>query len=541
LSPLPSSFKTQKLDNMKSELHVLRLEEKAIRLRKVQQTRQMEMMQATSSSKIAPAQGQTMVPPPPRKKKIKRKKKKEKERDSSLEKQSLGTERGTVAQQERLEIQQKFQQRIPVTARGRGDCGAGDGGSGVKQLLRMKNRPKSANAVMKWSTLKSYDKKFDVLDMVLSPSQSEDGGGVFAQLPSTGRKGELGREGVSKSRNSPFLPAPSSGGWVDESDETKQVEEESFGNTRSNGDKKSSKTGDGISRGDSSRPSSATATKRTNNPGIRPQYDEDGDDDDSHGMSMHEIYRQQQQTSQQEYLADRPFIPQPHIKKQQMPCNLTYHDDSQSLALRHQQEQKLEFVRNNTNNGELRRSQEKVHQYICSPRRTSIGSGNIGTVGRGHSDCDDDGMSNNDSHQHQMRSNTNDFLQPKQLDAHIKSITEQQAAIQSRQEERYMRQEQNAVDLHQSRHQEDRVHLRHQQDEMQRLQVEAQQHQKRIDDARQLSLAHRNGSQQLGLAPSHRQRNQLLRLEGNRHNSESFHNHDEYEDESVVSGVTEEG
>mmetsp|Transcript_15601 Transcript_15601/g.25998 ORF Transcript_15601/g.25998 Transcript_15601/m.25998 type:complete len:1156 (-) Transcript_15601:213-3680(-) len=496
----------KKLDNMKSELHVLRLEEKAIRLRKVQQTRQMEMMGMGMGRQDLTSQGhgpRAGASAPPRKKKVKKKKKKE--RAPSVEKQQVVDSKegesgaAAVSQQERKEIQQKFKQRIPVTARGRDEVSrAGDGGSGVKQLLRMKNRPKSANAVMKWSTLKSYDQKFDVLDMVLSPSQSEDGGGVFSQLPSSGRRAEhRGEDGVRRSRESPFRPAPSSGGWVDGTEGVKErrpLEKESFGDMRN--------SRVNINSSGHSRPSSATGAMRRS--GDTAGDNHEGD----YGLSMHEQYRQQQEVSQREYLAERPFLQQPNqAKKHAMPSDLSY--DSNPRA---------------QDNGFHQGQGGQQSLPHGSPRRSSDVRRSKEAAGDAHG------------------SGNNDFGQPEVLDARIREMSERQAAIASRQEERHLRQEQLEASQ-QLVQQPEALRLSRQREETRRLQLEAQQHQRRIDEARQASLAQQSGRQHLGMASAHKVRHQHHGPEGVRRGVDMFGHHNDYEheDDSVMSGVTEEG
>ena len=87
------------------------------------------------------------------------------------------------------------------------------------------------------------------------------------------------------------------------------------------------------------------------------------------------------------------------------------------------------------------------------------------------------------------------------LDLQIRAMSEQQASLQSRQDERRVQQQQ---------HEQVRQQQQQEQEESRRLQREAKQHQLRIDEARQRERERRESQHQQGqyqgMASAHRQR-----------------------------------
>lgn len=268
---------------------------------------------------------------------------------------------------------------------------------------------------------------------------------------------------------SPFRPAaPSTGGWTDGPDgnrERKEIDKESFGHERGGGNRSREKDGGGgCSNGHGfDRPNSASAvTKRSMERKETGGWEGGEQEDEQHreherGLSMHQRYRQQQQTLQQEYLQDRPYIPvnqqyQQHQqtqnrKHQAMPSDLSYdYDDNDIITATTYQQSSMQQAQSRTMNAN--NSFPEEHR----PHRSGVGHDQPMYIG--HSEC--------------RNGNGSDFAQPEVFDERIRAMGEQQAALQSRQEERRTRQQEQD---------QQRLEQREQDQETRRLQEEARQYQ----------------------------------------------------------------
>ena len=464
---------------MKSEMQLLRMEEKAIRLRKIQHSRHVEMAQ------MANINPENAIPRKKREKKTKRKKRKGRHIVKQSDDDDGASQVVSHKQQhgdERAEMLQKFKQRIPVTARGGGmdhaPIVAGSGASGVKHLNKMRNRPKSANAVMKWSTLKSYDKKFDVLDMVLSPTPSDEGGGVFSQLPSsTRRKGD--NSNIDKSKTSPLRPPPSTGGWVDGPDSFQQNKKPEGFDVGENGECDHT-----IAKGYEKEDKSQGAPGRKQHQQNVVDHDHD---DDGYGLSLHDKYRRMQQTSQQEYLSARPYMFQPPIKKQEMPCNLS------------------------CNAGNAHATQQSPPKKLSTAEDRNVTSNKCQRFNRRNDDSfrphQQGTLSNGSPRRHCQKYGNNNFSQDESdeqeryeaLDERIQSMCDRQALIESRRGKRNEAMEAQRRQQQDFLRRQQEEHYARQREEAYRWQQHELENQQRIAEARQASMAQQTFEQNQGV------------------------------------------